>query len=264
MVTAPDGVRLFVEDQGTGRPVVLLPGLGDAGWVWRLQRVAVGQVARAIVVDSRGLGRSDRPPAPYSIGRMAQDVAAVVVDAGGGPAVVVGASMGGFVAATLAVLRPDLVRGLVLVATSVGGPGSVPVPDDVRAAWLAASVRSPEEFVRATMQRSFSADWPTEHRERYEELVAARLESATPMESWRVQYDACEAFLSVGLPPGDVEVPTWVVHGLHDAVIPFENAEVTRRRIPHAELVDLNAGHLCWFERPHLVNRLLVEAAETR
>ena len=52
------------------------------------------------------------------------------------------------------------------------------------------------------------------------------------------------------------------MHGTADRVVPYGNAELVRKRIPQAEVVTMNScGHLCWLERPHVVNRLLVEAA---
>ncbi|MGH3508782.1 MAG: alpha/beta hydrolase [Nocardioidaceae bacterium] len=261
-LVAGDGTGLAIEEEGAGRPVVLVPGLGYAAWSWAMQRSAVAQVGRALVLDNRGSGRSDKPPAPYSIGRMAADVADVIEDAGGGPAVVVGASMGGCIALTLALARPDLVRSLVLISTSIGGPDSVPLPEETRSAWLAAAHLPPEEYARATMPLSFAPGWTDDHPEQFEALLAARLEHPTPAEAWKAQYDACEAFLAEGLSDREITVPTWVAHGVKDRIVPFENAEVTCRRISQAELVEMGCGHLCAQERSHLVNRMLVEAAE--
>lgn len=261
-VTAPDGTPLHVEERGAGRPTLLLQGLGYASWAWELQATAVAQVGRAIVMDNRGAGRSGKPAGPYTVAQMADDAAAVLDDVDGGPALVVGASMGGYVAMTLALRRPDLVRGLVLVASSPGGPGAERVPAETASAWREAAHLPAAEFARVTMPLSFAPGWTDAHPERFEHWLAARLEHPTPPEAWRAQYDACERHLDEGLPPGDIEVPTYVVHGTADRVVPYGNAELVRKRIPQAEVVTMNScGHLCWLERPHVVNRLLVEAA---
>lgn len=258
-VRTSDGVEIHVEEQGAGAPVVMVQGLGYAAWAWRPQSTAVAQVARAIVMDNRGTGRSDKPPAPYSIEQMADDVAAVIEDAAGGPAVVVGASMGGYIAMVLALRRPDVVAGLVLVSTTIGGPQSVGVPEETLAAWRTNAHLSAPEFARATMPISLAPGWPERRPGRFEELLAARLEHPTPPEAWRAQFDACEKFLAVGLPDGEISVPTYAVHGTADRVVPYPNAAVVKQRIPHAEVVTMkDCGHLCWLERPHVVNRLLV------
>jgi pimeloyl-ACP methyl ester carboxylesterase len=211
-------------------------------------------------MDNRGTGKSDKPPAPYSIEQMADDVAAVIEDASGRPATVVGASMGGYIAMMLALRRPELVTGLVLVATTVGGPDAVGVPEKTLTAWRENAHLPAAEFARATMPMSLSPGWPERNPDRFEALLAARLEHPTPPEAWRAQFDACERFLAAGLPEGDITAPTYIVHGTADRVVPYENAAVINARIPHAEVLTMDGcGHVCWLERPHAVNRLLVE-----
>lgn len=260
-VTASDGIALHVEEVGSGRPVVLVQGLGYAAWAWREQRDAVGRAARAVVMDNRGAGRSDKPPAPYSIEQMADDVARVVESCESGPAVVVGASMGGYIAMTLAVRRPDLVHALVLVSTLTGGPDSVGVPEETLAAWAEHAGRPAPEFARATMPISLSPSWVEEHPDEFEELLAARLEHPTPPEAWQAQWDACSRFLVDGVPHGRIDQPTWVVHGTLDRVVPVENAAAIARRIPHATVVELpGVGHLSWIERPDEVTAAVLDA----
>ena len=77
------------------------------------------------------------------------------------------------------------------------------------------------------------------HPERFEELLAARLEYPTPPEAWQAQRDACSRFLLDGVPPGPIDQPTWVVHGTLDRVVPLENAAAIKRRIPQATVTEL-------------------------
>lgn len=262
-VRTSDGVELHVTTQGEGAPVVMVQGLGYATWAWRRQAAAVAEVASAIVLDNRGTGESDKPPAPYSIEQMADDVATVIEDAGGDPAVVVGASMGGYIAMLLALRHPHLVRALVLVATTVGGPGAVGVPEETLAAWQENAHLPPEQFARVTMPISFAPGWAAAHPGDFEALLAARLRHPTPPEAWRAQFEACEQFLATGLPPGNIDVPTYLVHGTADRVVPYDNVHVTTGRVPQARLVTMEGcGHLCWLERPEEVNRVLVEALD--
>lgn len=263
-VRASDGVSLHVSTAGAGVPVVMVQGLGYAAWAWRPQVSAVAAVARAMVMDNRGTGESDKPPAPYSIEQMADDVAAVVEDAGTEPAIVVGASMGGYIAMTLTLRHPHLVRALVLVATTTGGPDAVDVPEDTLTAWRENAHLPPDQFARATMPISLAPGWPDDHPAEFEALLAARLEHPTPPEAWSAQFDACERFLARGLPPGEIEPPTFVVHGTADRVVPYGNADVVAARIPHARVLTMQGcGHLCWLERPDEVNRLLLDVVST-
>lgn len=248
------GGRLFVEEHGSGPPVLLVPGLGYAAWCWRAQQ-PLGRFWRLLAVEPRGSGRSWKPAGPYSVSAMAADLAAVVQAVGGAPVHMVGLSMGGYLALALALEHGGLVRSLVLLATSAGGAGHVPVPEATRSAWLGAAHLPPERYARATMPLSFSAGWVEAHRDRYERWLVARLEHPTPPQSWAAQYAACEAYLRDGIPAELIDVPALVLHGDHDRVVPEENGRVLAERLPRARLLSVaGAGHLLHMERPRLVN----------
>src|SRR6266550_8054463 len=127
--------QLYVEEHGEGETLLLIEGLGQSMWAWREQIPIFARRFRTIVFDTRGTGRSPVPDEPYGIDELAQD-AADILD--GRTASVVGLSMGGYVALTLAVARPELVRSLVLLGTGAGGPDRVPRPQHVRDAFTAA------------------------------------------------------------------------------------------------------------------------------
>src|SRR6266566_2418557 len=119
---APD---LHVEEHGDGEPLLLIQGLGQGSWAWRYQVPAFAERFRTIVFDTRGTGRSPVPLEPYGIDDLAADAASIL---DGRPAHVVSLSMGGYVALTLALAHPEIVRSLVLTGTGAGGPGRVPRP----------------------------------------------------------------------------------------------------------------------------------------
>ena len=257
-VNSTDGTRIYFKEVGEGSPVLLVPGAGSATWTFNSQVKHLSRLARVLALDNRGSGRSGKPPGPYSIDTLAEDTLAVLQAAKAGPAHIVGTSMGGYIAQTLALRHPEAVRSLTLIASAGGGPRTVGLPAETLQAWTRSIHLSPAAYARATMPYSFAPGWVDEHPDEYERLLALRLTSLTPADAWQAQLGACARFLAVGPPSGTINVPTLVVHGTADRVVPYGNAAPLVQRIPRARLVTLDgAGHLCWLERPEVVNNLL-------
>jgi pimeloyl-ACP methyl ester carboxylesterase len=251
---------LHVEVHGGGPPLLLVTGLGYAVWCWARNLDELAARHRTIAFDNRGSGRSFKPPAPYSIAELADDAASVLEERGIGRAHVLGHSMGGFVAQTLALRRPELVDRLVLVATSPGGPERHRQPEETTRAWAAARDLPPEEFARATWPLSWQRGWPEAHPAEYEELFRARLEFPTPPECWLAQYQACVAFDEQGVAAEEIRAPTLVLHGDDDRIVPYANGEQLARRIPGARLETFAGhGHLLPLEDPTRFDGVVLE-----
>jgi len=125
-----NGLRFFVQDQGSGTPVVLLHGFPDTSRLWRRQVEALaGAGYRAIAPDLRGRGRTDRPSAvgDYALRLMVEDVTGIMDALGIQRAHVVAHDWGAAVAWLTASLAPERVDRLV--AISVGFPGAAGKPD---------------------------------------------------------------------------------------------------------------------------------------
>jgi 3-oxoadipate enol-lactonase len=249
--------RLYVEKHGEGEPLLLIEGLGQSMWAWREQVPVFARHYRTIAFDTRGTGRSPVPDEPYGIDELAQDAADVL---NGRQAHVVGLSMGGYVALTLALAQPELVRSLVLVGTGAGGPDRVPRPQDVRDAYAAAIGLPFDEYGRTTMPLTFSPGWTEQNPERFEEILAARLEHPTPEETLDAHLRACYGFYGRGCEVERIDVPTLVIHGDADVIVPVENGRMLASRLPNARYVELpGRGHNVQLEDPATINRLVLE-----
>src|SRR5580658_4832129 len=117
-LTRPDG-KIGYDVAGAGPLVILVPGMGDLRATYRFLAPALRDSGyRVASVDLRGHGDSDTTFASYGDVETAGDVIALIEQLGG-PAVVVGNSMGAGAAVLVAAERPDLVTGLVLVGPFV-------------------------------------------------------------------------------------------------------------------------------------------------
>jgi 3-oxoadipate enol-lactonase len=249
--------RLYVEEHGEGKPLLLIEGLGQSLWAWREQIPVFARDFRTIAFDTRGTGRSYVPDEPYGIDELAHD-AADVLD--GRTAHVVALSMGGYVALTLALARPELVRSLVLVGTGAGGPDRVPRPQEVRDAYAAAIGLPFEEYGRRTMPWTFSPGWTERNPERFEEILAARGEHPTPDVTLDAHLQACYRFYARGCEVEQIDAPALIVLGDADVIVPVENGRSLAARLPDARYVELpGRGHNVQLEDPATVNQLVLE-----
>jgi pimeloyl-ACP methyl ester carboxylesterase len=139
---------------GDGEPVLAIHGITSTSRSWPFLAEALDNPVLA--PDLRGRGVSRRLPGPVGMARHAEDCAAVIESSDRGPLVVVGHSMGGFVATVLAARRPDLVRALVLV------DGGLPFPPADAAATVA-GLEPIKQRLRSTYTREGYRDWFRNH-----------------------------------------------------------------------------------------------------
>ncbi|RZB19107.1 alpha/beta hydrolase [Streptomyces sp. F001] len=135
LVPSPAG-RIHLVEQGSGPLVLLVHGFPEGWYSWRHQLPALAAAGhRAVAIDVRGYGRSSRPD-PVDAYRMLELVAdnvAVLEALGERSAVIVGHDWGATIAATSALLRPDVFRAAGLLGVPYSPPGG-PKPSDVFAA----------------------------------------------------------------------------------------------------------------------------------
>jgi pimeloyl-ACP methyl ester carboxylesterase len=248
--------KLYVEEHGEGEPLLLIQGLGQGLWAWREQVPVFARSFRTIAFDTRGTGRSPVPEQPYTIGDLADDAAEI---SAGRPAHVVALSMGGYVALTLALARPELVRSLVLIGTGAGGPDRVPRPAEVRQVFTDAIGLPLDEFGRRTMPYTFGPGWAERNPDRFEEILRARLEHPTSYRTIEAHVRACYGFYAEGCDVERIEAPALVVHGDADVIVPVENGRRLAERLPNARYVELpGRGHNLPLEEPETINRLVL------
>src|SRR3954453_4849492 len=114
-----NGTRFHIVEAGTGPLVLFLHGFPEFWYAWHNQLAAVADAGfRAVAVDLRGYGASDKPPRGYDGYTMAGDVAGLIRALGERRAMVVGAGYGGMVAWTTAAFHPQLVSRLVVTGAA--------------------------------------------------------------------------------------------------------------------------------------------------
>jgi pimeloyl-ACP methyl ester carboxylesterase len=235
-----NGVRIYYEVYGQGEPLLLIMGLGGSALGWQSQIPTLSQHLRVIAYDNRDAGRSDRVEAEYSIADMADDAAALLEPLDIGSAHVYGVSVGGMIAQELAVRHPERVRTLVLGCTSPCLLAMPPSEKAVRDIMEAAKLPLREAFERS-IWTGYSNAYLAVHKD--DLWLRARVEAGLmpPLEAWQRQYAAAARF-DVRERVGQIRVPTLVMTGDEDPLIPPENSRFLAEHIPGAETVIFPAG----------------------
>ncbi|CAN5788142.1 alpha/beta hydrolase [soil metagenome] len=256
---AADGTRIAYALAGRrdGEPLLLIHGLGADTRGWIMQQRVLGSRHRLVMVDNRGVGRSDRPEGPYDIEVMADDAAAVLDHAGYGSAHVIGASMGGIISQALAVGHPDRVRSLVLACTACRHfEWRLELLSDWAEQAQALGMR---EFVRRNLRwlvgpRSLRRLAPAM-------AVLGPLAFNVPVASFVAQLGAIASMDdAVRDELSTIAVPTLVVVGSQDVLTTQGDSEEIVSLIADAELAVVRGGaHLFMVEHAGAFNRTVVD-----
>lgn len=258
LVSVADGVALDVPRQGTGVPLLLLPGLGTDVSAFAPQIPALAEQFQVLGVNPRGVAGSDAPDADvYTVATAAGDAAAVVSHVGAGPAHVVGASLGAAAALEMALTRPEHVKTLTLLTPFVAADARLEMVSD---AWCRqAAGLAPEDLARSLLPWFFSpaflSNAPALRRTlRGLTSTVARVPAAT-LERAVAGLRAWSGTRGDDL--AGLQVPTLVVAAGGDLLTP--EAERIAERIPNATSVIVpDAGHALTIEAPEAVTEAVL------
>jgi pimeloyl-ACP methyl ester carboxylesterase len=250
--TADGRSGLYWESVGRGEPLLLITGLGLSGGAWWRTVPVLARRFRVITYDHRGVGRSESFTHTYTTEAMADDAAAVLDGAGVDEAHVYGFSLGGLVAQQLVIRHEARVSSLVLGATHPGRPHAALPALDVMAFFLRRPRMTSEAAVWASVEYNYSETCRRDHPELIAEDVAWRLGQPFVAQAYKAQLVAGMRHCCYGA-LDRVDVPTLVVHGTEDRLIPVRNAELLEAAIPGARSMILQGvGHLYTTEQPEV------------
>lgn len=278
---AANGARFHVAEQGRGPVVLLLHGFPQFWWAWRHQMGALADAGyRAVALDLRGYGASDKPPRGYDTWTSARDVASVLRSLGESSGVVVGHGWGGWVAWSMPSLQPAVTRAIASL--------SMPHPRVFRRAAFhsAGQVKAnsfllglqrpfvPERqmtvnggFVQRVLREWASPEgiWPSiEEADRYAEAMAMPFvaHSAAEYYRWLVRSQVRpDGWRFARLVAAPIRVPVLQLHGEHDSVVlpeAVQGCEAYAADGFERHMLE-RAGHFLPEEAPGPVNRYLLD-----
>jgi pimeloyl-ACP methyl ester carboxylesterase len=246
-------IELDYDRGGSGPPLLLIMGLSGTALHWGEPFLeALRQDFDVIAYDHRGVGASSRLTGPITIGELAKDAAGLLAGLEIDSAHVLGISMGGMIAQELVLAHPERVRTLTLGCTSAGGNGSSRQDPEVTRK-LAAGMMSGERerAIRASWEVNVSPSFAADSAA-WERFLQIGLRRPVAVQVIMEQMRAILAH-DTAARLAQVTLPTLVVHGTLDQMIPERNGRMIAELIPAARLeIRDEVGHLfCWEEPEH-------------
>jgi 3-oxoadipate enol-lactonase len=244
-------VYVHYERRGSGPVLLLLHGIGSNSRAFRHQLAELSDAWTVVAWDAPGYGRSDDPLEPFSLADLADRAVGVLDELEAEQAHVLGVSMGGVIAQLVYHRHPLRVRSLILADTNTGGGG---LPEPERSARVQGRLEAlerlgPRGMAEARAPVLLRPDAPADLRAEVTEIMAEVRPAGYRAAAIALGQTDLTSLL------GAIAVPTLVVHGAQDRVVPVETARMLANSIAGAQLVVIpEAGHVANQEQPELFN----------
>ena len=253
MYVTVNQLSLAYDDKGSGIPLLWVHGYPLNRTLWRPQLDGLADIARGLALDLRGHGESQSFSGAYPMDLLADDCAAFL-DALEirQPVVLAGLSMGGYACMAFCRRHADRLAGLILCATRARADSPDGKQNRTNSAALAQE-RGVPVAVTGLLNKLMA---PITYRRRPDlvDRVKSMVE-VTPLEGvvgdllgMRARPDSLSTLAAF-------ELPTLILHGAEDQIIPLSEAEEMQVTLPNAHLTIIpDAGHLLNLEQPHAFN----------
>lgn len=239
--------EMYYEDTGKGPALVLIHGMSGDSTEWAHIIPELSKEVRCIAVDLRGHGKSEKPDQPYTQNLFAEDTATLLDTLKIDKAYICGASMGGFVALKMALNYPEKVEGLILIDTAARMPAK---SIEVAGKWGKIFVeKGLEAYIEAEIKDIFHPMFARRHKNEIE-AFADSMRTRDSSTVVRIQQGYMQSPPIMEKEIKNIKVPTLIIHGREDEVVPAEEAEFMHNQIRNSQIAIIPfSGHGALLER---------------
>ena len=252
---------MYYEIHGAGFPFILIRGLSSDVYRWPPSFIEeISKYFKVILFDNRGAGRTDKPDIDYSIKMMAEDTVGLMNALNIEKAIILGFSMGGSIAQEIVLNYPERVKRLVLCGAGSGGLHRVAASDEVYESLTSnREGLTPEETIRNSLPLLFTKNFIENNPDKIDEFVARSILAIIPPYSYRRQLAAIFKYESYSR-LRNIKVPTFVISGKEDILVPPQNSEILSENIPGAKLIMLDGlAHDIFSQDPLLAAKTIIK-----
>ena len=255
-------LEIYYEEEGEGETLIMVGGFTATVEVWGRLRPLLSQKYRLIMADNRGSGRTKilnedgiRTPAKLSL-----DVLGLVDGLNIDKFHIFGGSMGGMICQEFAVKYPKRLKSLIIACSQFGGKDAIKANPGVRETRAKGGIptATPEER-RAALETLFhpnTIDNRSEVVKFYDDNKRKFPHSKEELERRTRGMDACDVSEEIR----NLKIPTLVICGSNDVLVPTENSSLIADRIPDSELSIIEkSGHHFYSEQPELSSKIILE-----
>jgi 3-oxoadipate enol-lactonase len=252
-----NGITINYKLEGEGpETVVLVNGLADELESWGYQTPALVDAGfRVLSFDNRGVGESDKPDGPYTTKLFAEDTKALVDSLGISDFHLLGVSMGGMIVQEYVLAHPGDVRSLIPACT-YAAPG--PFCSRMFALW---EEMAPVMGLKSVMQDvtlwAFTQEFFETRGEELAEFEEAMATLTMPIDAYLAQLSSIQTHDATAR-LGEITVPTTVIAGETDILIPVELSRRLQQGIAGSEWLTVPGGHACIWEHPDPFNDAVI------
>lgn len=255
-----NGTKVHYEKEGHGAPILCISGFGCSNYNFEYLRSELSKNFCLIMLDNRGMGKSDPAVIDYKLKDLADDAHSLMLELGFNKYNVIGISMGGFIAQELALKSPESILSLVLACTTSSGPDFQVLnkldEDSIRKSFALDKEVYNLLVVRATVHPEIENNEP----DLFKKILDLRIKNTPKVEQVLFQKNAVDEFFNSEINLSKITCPTLILSGKEDRFVLPSNSIILSEKIPNTKLKFIeNSDHHFFLERPVIASKIITE-----